>query len=188
MYWWWYEVSLALEHFNLALCTKAEPRGGLLMALMIESGSSWWRPFLVDEHWHGQGGIHWLLLSSQQCSFIGLCMLLDSLWASGSYKSGFDSWPSSLRTEGCHVGQAGRTVQFRIWLSRVSGAVCFGNGETMCLWNEMEGCSSALPARWQSQKRALQAFGTGAGFLCHLPGFAAAQSTVLSALLCPVQF
>lgn len=86
------------------------------------------------------------------------------------------------------MGQAGRTVQFRIWLLRVSGAVCFGNGETMCLWNEMEGCSSALPARWQSQKRALQAFGTGAGFLCHLPGFAAAQSTVLSALLCPVQF
>lgn len=155
---------------------------------MSESVLSWWCPFLLDEHWNGQGGIHWLLLSSQQCSFTGSCMLLDSLWASGSYKCGFDSWPSSLRTEGCHVGQAGRMLQFRILLSSVSGAVCFGNREKMSLWNQMEGCSSALPARWQSQKRALQAFGTGAGFLWHLLGFAAAEGTVLSALLCPVQF
>lgn len=50
------------------------------------------------------------------------------------------------------------------------------------------GCSSALPARGPSQKRALQALGTGAAFLCHLPGFAAAESTALSALLCPVRF
>lgn len=181
----------SLEHF--VLCTKAEPRGGLLMALLSENCLSWWCPFLVDEYWHGQGGIHRLLLSSQQCSFIGSYILLDSLWASGSYKYGFDCWPSSLRTEGCHMGQtemeqAGRAVQFRILLSSVSGAVCFGSREEMSLWNQMEGCSSALPARWQSQKRALQAFGTGAGFLCHLPGFAAAESTGLNALRCPVQF
>lgn len=39
-----------------------------------------------------------------------------------------------------------------------------------------------------SHKRALQAFGTGAAFLCHLLGFAATEGTVLSAMLCPMQF
>lgn len=70
-----------------------------------------------------------------------------------------DLIPDPVHSElrGCHVGQAemkqaGRRVQFRILLWSVSGAVCCGNREERSLWNQMEGCSSALPARWQSQK------------------------------------
>lgn len=101
-------------------------------------------------------------VASLACAY---CWTLCELLALA--KCGFDSWPSSLRTEGCHVGQAemeqaGRMVQLRILLSSVSGAVCFGK-RSICRIKWKAAAVHCLQGG--SHKRVLQAFGTGAGFL-----------------------